>query len=91
MKKRYFKLKSAEWIKENSYCDQLGDYWECEDDYVKWKNCDNHNVVKYLSTASVDNDIFIFPHLGESTRATVDIGWCVERELTKETTPEYWL
>ena len=81
-------LQSLDWIKENAFTDELGDYWENEDEYKKWQYPNVAAVLKYIPS-EIYSEIFNFESFDELWRR--DISWCIIKEITEDKNPEYFL
>jgi len=83
------KLKPLKWFQENAFKDHDGDYWETESNkdhfdtfHIKSPNTNTYAMNPY----NIENGFMEYdPHIAKIQ------SWAIEKELTKENDPEYFL
>lgn len=85
----YLKVKPMSWFEENAYKEgESGEmhYWDSEQEYSDWDN----NKANFLS-AIREQDIRTGLYTVDSLQKRASISWAVERMLTLENDPEYFI
>lgn len=83
-------LKSKEWFDKNAFEDDSGDYFKSEEEYNAWDEADFGPGVTYVMRGWLELDyIDLYDRSSDFTEETWD--WAIEKNITEETNPEYFL